>query len=549
MILKVCGYNIIINMCGIFSYIARLGIDDALMLQLVKNLNYSKSRGPDNSQYGLESKKIFLGFHRLCINDFSDKGNQPIIHPDDFNLRLICNGEIYNHRALIDKYKFNCASGSDCEVIIHLYKKFGFLETIKQLDGVFACVIVDLETDVIYAARDRIGVRSMYYGYDNDGYGFCSELKSIDKLFNSIEQFKPGHIWDSTTKEYYKYYDIHDVYNKNVIKYDDALVKTKLLFEEAVKKRLMSDREIGCLLSGGLDSSLVAGILNKYYTKSKLKTFSIGLENSPDIKYAKKVADYLGTDHTEFIVSEQTMIGAIKSTIYQIESYDITTVRASVPMFLLSKYIKDTTDIAVIYSGEGSDEASGSYLYFHNAPDPKSFKEETLRLIHDLPYFDVLRCDKTTAGSGLEVRVPFLDTDFLEMYMNIESDLKMPGKNKIEKYLLRKAFSEDKLIPDEVLWRVKEGMSDGVSSHKRGWFEIIQEFVDTIYTDSDFEKLSKKYKHNVPKFKEALYYREIFEDLFENRGELLPYYWLPKWSGDMVEPSARALGGVYNAGD
>ena len=379
------------------------------------------------------------------------------------------------------------------------------------------------------------------FGSDQD-IAFCNELKSIHNLCSDIEQFPPGCIWNNKDQKYEKYYDLKIKYYENPITDSYEIIKQNIRkkFTNAVTKRLMSERPIGCLLSGGLDSSLVAALLIKNYKKG-IHTYSIGLEGSPDLKYARIVADHIKSIHHEVIVSEKEMLEAIESDIYQIETYDTTTVRASIPMFLLSKYIKKHSDHVVIYSGEGSDEASGSYLYFHNAPNEDAFKDESVRLMQDLCYFDVLRCDKSTAGAGLEVRVPFLDKEFLEYYMNIESSLKIPHKNRIEKHLLRSAFEDSDLLPKEVLWRMKEGMSDGVSSQKKGWYEIIQDHIETIYTDDQFEELKNKYRWNPPMFKEALYYRELFNKHFNGRDKTIPYYWLPKWSGNLLEPSARAL--------
>ena len=301
----------------------------------------------------------------------------------------------------------------------------------------------------------------------------------------------------------------------------------------------MSERPVGCLLSGGLDSSLITALVAKHFKKEDLCTFSIGFEGSEDLKYAKIVADHLNTRHFEYIVTEQMMIQSIEDVIRDIETYDITTIRASTPMYLLSKYIKNNTDITVLFSGEGSDEASGSYMYFHNAPDSNSFNKETVRLLKDLQYFDVLRSDKSTASNGLEVRVPFLDKEFLQYYMQIDPDLKIPN-GKIEKYLLRKAF-DNGLLPDEILWRSKEAFSDGVSSKKKSWFEILQCHINNIITDEEFEESASKYKHNPPKLKEALYYRRIFDKHFSNRDSIIPYYWLPKWNGEINDPSARIL--------
>ena len=478
------------------------------------------------------------------INDISAKGVQPMTHPADSGLTLICNGEIYNNKQLIKDNNFNMRSSSDCEVILHMYKKYGIETTVKSLDGVFAFILVDENTNQIWAARDPIGVRSMFIGENETSTCVASELKSITNevgsLVNNIRQFPPGHYCNLKDKILTRYYD----YIYPTLPDSDPLniMNTiKDLLFKATKKRLLSDRKIGCLLSGGLDSSLIAGILCKFYDPGALSTFSVGLEGSVDLHYARKVADYLGTDHHEVIVTEEEMLNTLQEDIIMIESYDTTTVRASTPMYILSKYIRDNTDIVVIFSGEGSDESSGSYMYFHNAPNDEEFKNETVRLMEDLCYFDVLRCDKSTAGAGLEVRVPFLDKEFLQYYLSIEPRLKMPKTFGIEKYLLRKAFEGEELIPNEIIWRVKEGMSDGVSSKKRAWYEIIQDKISKEISDQEFETVTKKYTHNPPLIKESLYYREIFEAHYRGCDTTIPYYWLPKWSGDVTERSARVL--------
>lgn len=534
-------------MCGIFAYLSENIISDSLKQRLISEMMKSQHRGPDNTKYRLESKNIFLGFHRLCVNDVSERGDQPLTHPNDFNISLICNGEIYNYQYLKSKYNIVTNSSSDCEIILHLYKILGFDKTIEELDGVFACLLVDLNKNLVYAARDPIGVRSLYIGeLDNGDYAFCSEMKSLHNICDVIKQFPTGSIWDSKSKKYRiffnkieKFYNQHNDYNEQRVKLN---IYEKL--NNAVKKRLMSDRKIGIFLSGGFDSSILAALLKKNYNQD-LETFSIGLPGSTDLKNAKLVAEHIGSNHHEIIITEKEMLNMIEEVIYQTETYDTTTIRASTPMYILSKYIKNNSDIAVIYSGEGSDEASGSYLYFHNAPCEEDFKNETVRLMQDLKYFDVLRCDKSTAGAGLEVRVPFLDKEFLEYYMNIDPKYKLASYNGIEKYLLRSSFDRDNLLPKEILWRMKEGMSDGVSSQKRGWYQIIQEYVDKIYSNEDFINMKGKYDWNPPMFKEALHYRELFNKYFPQREQTIPYYWLPKWSGNIVEPSARVLTDVY----
>ncbi len=531
-------------MCGIFAFINNTPLNKDKLKQLNEYAMRSRHRGPDNTKDKIINDTAYLVFHRLMINDISERGNQPISHPEDNSLTLICNGEIYNYKDLAEENNFNLYSSSDCEIILHMYKKIGIEKTVKNLDGVFAFVLFDNRLNKIWVARDPIGVRSLFIGENSTSTCVSSELKSMcdgsESLVDNIKQFPPGHYYEVNEKKYNRYYEY--VYPTNPEMDTIVIMENikKLLFK-ATEKRLLSDRKIGCLLSGGLDSSLIAGILCKLYPAESLSTFSVGLEGSVDLKYAKTVADYLGTDHHEVVVTEEEMLGTLEEDIMMIESYDTTTVRASTPMYILSKYIRDNTDVVVIFSGEGSDESSGSYMYFHNAPSKEEFKKETVRLMEDLIYFDVLRCDKSTAGAGLEVRVPFLDKAFLQYYLSIEPSLKMPKTFKIEKYLLRKAFEDENLIPNEVLWRMKEGMSDGVSSKKRAWYEIIQDKVKKEMSDRNFAMLLQNYSHNPPLIKESMYYREIFSEYYEEQDHTIPYYWLPKWSGDIVEPSARVL--------
>ena len=532
-------------MCGIFAYLdSERELDDSKLGQLRKFGMRCQHRGPDNTDSAVINNNIYLLFHRLMINDMSDRGNQPLRHPEDSNLTIICNGEIYNYKALAEENDFNLYSTSDCEIILHMYKKFGIQETVARLDGVFAFVLVDKTADEVWIARDPIGVRSLFIGERDSALCVSSEMKSMvdadTSLVDNIRQFPPGNYYNVKSQEFTPFYS-YDYPTNPSTDCDAIMANIKRLLFKATEKRLLSDRKIGCLLSGGLDSSLIAAILCKFYPPEDLQTFSVGLAGSEDLKYAQLVADHLGTTHHEVVVTEEEMLGALSEDIYMIESYDTTTVRASTPMYILSKYIRDNTDVVVIFSGEGSDESSGSYMYFHNAPDKDAFKDETVRLMKDLCYFDVLRCDKSTAGAGLEVRVPFLDKAFLEYYMAIDPKLKMPKTFGIEKHLLRKAFDSENLLPSEVLWRVKEGMSDGVSGKKKAWYQIIQDKVGNDMSDREFAILQGKYSHNVPKIKESMYYREIFEENYENCATTIPYYWLPKWSGDVSEPSARVL--------
>ena len=542
-------------MCGIFFFQSNTRDTDLSDDDLKLHLNKIIHRGPDDTKSihykcnTMNTADTFIGFHRLSINDLKG-GQQPFV---DNNIILICNGEIYNYKSLIKKYSLEVQSNSDCEVILHLYKKIGFLNTIKELDGIFACILYDRNIDTIYAARDPIGVRSMFIYNNNDVISIASEIKALgfinDKYCDSknITQFKPGNIWDSKTNKYTKYFDVDEIKETND---DISTIKENIctLLTNAVRKQMISDRPIGCLLSGGLDSSLMAALLCKINDESKLeysdkyepiKTFSVGLEGSPDVEYARLVAKHIGSDHHELILTEADMLNGIDETIYKLETYDTTTIRAGTPMHLLAKYIKWKFTTTVIFSGEGSDELSGSYMYFHNAPNENEFQSDIKRLVKDLSYFDVLRCDKSMAGAGLEIRVPFLDIDFVNYYLSVPAKLKLPqlyNNKKIEKHLLRSAF-DDGLLPDSVLWRKKEGMSDGVSSEKNSWYNIIQNRVNSIKLKTEISD----YSFNIPKLKESLYYREIFANYFPNCDHTIPYYWLPKWSGDVTDPSARVL--------
>lgn len=560
-------------MCGIYAIIRSTEPTPSEVDTHHRAMKTMKHRGPDASRFMWMSSphgttSVGLGFHRLAINDLSSQGMQPMVYE---NTMLVCNGEIYNYKELAKQHNITLTSHSDCEIILHLYAMYGLDYTVRALDGPFAFVLCDMEQERVCVARDPIGIRSLYYLYDPDqkSYVFSSEAKGLRPLVSSstssfsstiVQPFSPGHYWtipmdnlQYSSQSYYprtystlKTMSYVPERNDPQLQWYTSTIRTTL--EDAVRKRLLSERPIGCLLSGGVDSSIIAGLVARHFPRGQLHTFSIGLEGSPDIEYARKVAEHIGSQHHEVIVSEHDMLSAIPATIRQIESWDITTIRASVPMYLLSQYIQKHTDIRVIFSGEGSDEASGSYLYFHNSPSVEAFKEETERLLRDLHRFDVLRADKTTAGCGLEVRVPFLDKFFLQEYMSVDPLLKMPSTFGIEKYLLRKSFDyvgEDGqvFLPEEVLWRVKEAFSDGVSGQRRSWYELIQ---DEVLRRSGFvepEKVSKEERLE----REASYYRSIFLEEYPASFEsLIPYRWLPRWSGDQKDPSARQLS-VYKA--
>ena len=417
-------------MCGIFLLLENGEISKQRVREAFNKL---EKRGPDNSTLIMENK-LWIGFTRLSINDMSESANQPF---STDNISLVCNGEIYNHKILKEKFNISTKSNSDCEVILHLYEKVGIEQTLNLLDGVFAFILYDKTKNKIYCARDRIGVRPVFYSNSKNLFALASEAKSIEILGYNSTQLKGGNYIekyiDSDELEIKSFYDIpHPVI---YVEKDEKIQEDmRNLLISAVKKRLMRDRPIGCLLSGGLDSSIIAALLTKY-SDTKIKTFSIGFPGSTDLKYARKVAKYIGSEHFELEISYKEGLDVIEEVIYTLESFDTTTIRASVGMYLLSKYISENFEEKVILSGEGADEILCGYLYFHNSPSSQSTCDESRKLVEQLPYFDVLRADRCTASHGLELRVPFLDRDFLDFCMSLGGNIRKPQKFK-DKYLL-----------------------------------------------------------------------------------------------------------------
>ena len=535
-----------------------------------------ENRGPDRSSYIKMNEfiKMYFGFHRLAIMDRSTKGDQPfMIEDDNRTIICLCNGEIYNYLDIINSTKIELNSGSDCETIPRLYIKYGFYNTIKMLQGEFVIILIDFDhiNNIVkfYTARDPLGIRPLFYSENNKCIMFSSELKGINNITDptTIKRFPPNHILEGFYNKndsykiklnyyLYKYSDYtKQILSENItnnMNYIFELIRDQL--ETSVISMLQSDRPLGALLSGGLDSSLVVSIASYYLNRQnkKLKTFSIGMPNGTDEKYAKMVAEYCNTDHTHVEFSQDDFCNAIEDVIKTIESYDITTVRASTGQYLISKWISQHTDIKVLLIGDGSDELTCGYMYFHKAPSPIDAHNENIRLLEEIHIYDVLRADRGIAGNGLEARVPFLDPNFVQLYLSIPPALRIP-KDGIEKWLLRKSFDVSDIniretfknkveyLPKEVLYRKKEAFSDGVSGLQKSWYQIIQEKVETLYTDDYLEKCKSKYKINIPHTKEALYYREIYEKYYPNTDHLIPHYWLPKWCGNITEPSARVL--------
>jgi len=545
-------------MCGIFSLLNTNNISDFFINEQFEK---GKNRGPEYSKL-LTSEHDKFGFHRLAINGLNDKSNQPFMIND---IILICNGEIYNYKYLYELMEIKSKTDSDCEVILHLYLRYGIEQTLLMLDGVFAFILYDTKNKQIYAARDPYGVRPLYQltNLNNSTtdclIGFASELKCLSE-FNSIcdsysiVQFTPGtysvfnynnYIW-SNNKQNIPYIVpsfsspnnkfIWQCYFDNIIEY---------LTKSVEKRCLTTERPIACLLSGGLDSSLITALVNEFYksncnttsTSSKLETYSIGLSGSEDLKYARIAANYLNTKHTEIIVTEKEMFDAIPEVIHAIESYDTTTVRASIGNYLLGKYIAKNSNAKVIFNGDGSDELCGGYLYMNSCPDSIEFDKETRRLLKDIHLFDVLRSDKSISSHGLEPRTPFLDRNFVNYYLSIPPYARNHTNfSYCGKYLLRKSFSLPiyensdckQLLPDEILWRRKEAFSDGVTGHGRSLFQILQEFISIeLNLPANIET-------------EKLYYKSIFEKCFPNLSYIVPYFWMPKYT-TATDPSARTL--------
>lgn len=511
---------------------------------LSNSLKSLEHRGPDNSYSTIENDLCF-GFNRLSIMDLSSNGNQPFKYNE---CCLVCNGEIYNYellrKLLSSEYKFH--SNSDCEVLLPLYCKYGIEIACKMLDAEFALVLYDSKSNSIMAARDPMGIRPMFYGYTKEDHkiSFASEAKALINYCENIMPFPPGH--------YYKdgeFICYNDLSQSKFINNDDLNVifnniKTKLI--SAVEKRLHADVPIGYLLSGGLDSSLVCSIAQRFMDKP-IKTFAIGMDIDPiDLKYAKQAAEFLGTDHTEVIITKDDVLNSLEEVIYHLETFDITTIRASIGMYLLCKYIHENTDLKVILTGEVSDELFG-YKYTDFAPNPMEFQKESQKRIKELYMYDVLRADRCISAHALEGRVPFADIDFVNYVMSINPSKKMNVYNK-GKYLLRKAFEEDNYLPRDLLYREKAAFSDAVG---HSLVDYLKEFAENKYTSADLILAKEKYNYCTPFTKEALLYRDIFEKYYSGNAKWIKDFWMPNksWNGCNVnDPSARVLSNYGDSG-
>jgi len=530
-------------MCGLTLYISK-NIEDCRIL------DNTSHRGPDHTiihKFKHKDYFISIAFHRLAIIDLKN-GDQPFIYKDsttDRQVYLICNGEIYNYKTLIKEHELD--TNSDCHVILDLYLKYGAENTIRKLDGEFAFIILDISPDnldIIYS-RDRFGIRPLFYHETKNGYYFSSELKGLP-FEGKGSQVEPRilHMIRNGQKITNKYYHIGD---NNTL--DVSLNTIKYSLIKSVRNRMISERPLGCLLSGGLDSSLISGIAAKILKEQgkRLTTFSIGMtDDSPDIINARLVAKHINSIHHEIIIQPEKWIDELKNVIRQIETYDITTIRASTAQYLLAKWISENTDIKVILNGDGSDELTSGYLYFYNAPNSTISHEENIRLLTDIHNYDVLRVDRTISTFGLEARVPFLCHNFVDIYLSINKSLRQPIKNeRMEKNILRKAFDdEDNIIPKEILYRKKEAFSDGCSSLTKSWFQYVQEYVDTQISDNEYNITNTKNFMRFPS-KEAYWYYKIFRSFYPC-SDLEVEYWMPKWSKEHNgDPSARVLKSIY----
>lgn len=523
-------------MCGFMFSSAK-----QLTAELQQGFDSLVHRGPDHQSLTVEPNGIW-GFHRLSIMDLSSNGNQPFQHD---GIQLICNGEVYNYEQLKamlqSSYAFH--SGSDCEVLIPLYQRVGFEIMMKMLDAEFAVVLVD--GGEIWAGRDPIGIRPMFYGYDQQGcIAFASEAKALVPFCREVAPFPPGHYYHDG--KFVCYNDIADP--KTVLEQDVETIaqnlRTKL--EAGVIKRLTADAPLGFLLSGGLDSSLVCAIAQKHSDRP-IKTFAVGMDTDPiDLKYAKEVADFLGAEHTEVIMTKDDVLAALEKVIWHLETWDITTVRASIGMYLVCKYIREKTDLKVLLTGEVSDEIFG-YKYTDFAPSAAAFQQEAQKRIRELYMYDVLRADRCLAANSLEARVPFGDIDFVDYAMRINPERKMNRYNK-GKFLLRKAFEGSDYLPDSILYREKAAFSDAVG---HSMVDHLKAYAQAQYSDEDLTQAKEKYPYATPFTKESLLYRDIFEKFYPKQAHWIKDFWMPNkaWEGCNVnDPSARVLGNYGDSG-
>ena len=523
-------------MCGLLSYSG----DVQELPDFEKIFNSLRHRGPDDTEIlKVDNNGASMCFHRLAIMDPSQKGHQPFVDQETGSV-AICNGEIYNYEILKHDYEatYNFKSNSDCEVLVPMFRDQGIEKMCQHLDAEFALVIWDNKNKKLVAARDPIGIRPLYFGYTSSNkIMFASEIKVLAPFCEKVESFPPGHYYDG--KNFVQFKDLTTVVQYAPKNLDKHLKDIREKLVEGVRKRLVADVPVGFLLSGGLDSSLVCGIAQDIL-KKPITTFSVGLDHNPiDIGYAKIVADHLKTNHHEVYFNKQDTLGVLDKLIWYLETWDITTIRASIGMYLVCKYIHEKTSIKVVLTGEISDELFG-YKYTDFAPSPEAFQVESKKRVDELHMYDVLRADRCIASNCLEARVPFGDLDFVQTVMSIDPELKM-NKTGMGKWLLRKAFDGTNIIPDEILWREKAAFSDAVG---HSMVDYLKEYADEKYTDQELMQAKEKYPFGTPFTKESLLYRDIFEKHFKGQSHLIKDFWMPnkEWSNcNVTDPSARVL--------
>lgn len=525
-------------MCSIMGFCG----SDADYEVFKKCLERTASRGPDDSRI-VDTGSGLLGFNRLAIMGLSPEGMQPFELDGSY---CVCNGEIYGFKKQRDelvKLGYSFKSGSDCEILLPLYFEYG-VGMFEKLDAEFALIIYDGKSGEYIAARDPIGIRPLYYGYLPSGeIAFASEPKCLVGLCGHILPFPPGHYYKGG--KFFRYRDIAKVDKVCGDDLETVCTKIREKLIAGVEKRLVSDAKVGFLLSGGLDSSLVCAIAAKKSDKP-IRTFAIGMDKDAiDLKYAKQAAEYIGSEHTEVFMTKEQVIASLEEVIKILGTFDITTVRASMGMYLLCKWIHENTDIRVILTGEISDELFG-YKYTDFAPSAEAFQEEAVKRIRELHMYDVLRADRCISANSLEARVPFGDLDFVSYVMSVDPRKKLNTYGK-GKYLLRHAFEGD-YLPDEILWREKAAFSDAVG---HSMVDDLKEYTEKFYTDEEFETLKSKYTHAAPFTKESLLYREIFEKYYPGQAEMIVDFWMPNksWAGcNVSDPSARVLSNYGDSG-
>jgi asparagine synthase (glutamine-hydrolysing) len=551
-------------MCGIVCAFNLKGDKDLIRSNVLEMAQKVRHRGPDWSGI-YSSDNAILAHERLAIVD-PTSGKQPILSEDGLKV-IAVNGEIYNHKNLKNSFvaDYNFRTESDCEVILALYEKKG-INFLNDLNGIFAFALYDSSNDKYLIARDHMGIIPLYMGWDKDDiFYISSELKSLEGVCDKIELFPPGHYLENSTMKLIKWYDPEWVSYDHVKNSKTSIKAIHDSLSAAVKRQLMSDVPYGVLLSGGLDSSITSALAKKFASKRiesndkqdawypQLHSFSVGLKDAPDLKAARIVADHIGTIHHEINFTVQEGIDAIRDVIYHLETYDITTIRASTPMYLIARAIK-SLGIKMVLSGEGADELFGGYLYFHKAPNAKEFHEETVRKLDKLHQYDCLRANKSLAAWGIEGRVPFLDKEFIDVAMNINPEDKMIKNGRIEKWVLREAFKD--YLPESVLWRQKEQFSDGVGY---SWIDSLKDLVSKEVSDHNLENASKIFPINTPRNKEEYYYRSIFTNHFSSDAAAMSVPSVPsvacstpqalEWDEafkNMNDPSGRSISNIHN---